>query len=291
MSHDLYNGPSGRTRVERVRVFRAGRQPKEVEVFRAVNVAEHPELRAPALGGTLHRLDDGDIIAVPFVYHDPGARQLVLVIPDGARGREPSERAKLLDSLSEEREDQVPDYARHFVVVHGSDELRCHVEDSETIEVDANELEPVYERPVHPIDHHRPAALLPAARCWAQASTDLVTLIDDEELWIFVQVGADDHEAFSEVSSELLIEMKSTDELPTCIVTLSDARTQAIRRAVLDLGRSEDRRLLELLRCNFHATVVVYSDRCLLVRSFRIEVPRAGTSTGPERSCTIDHSR
>lgn len=291
MSHDSYNGPSGRTRAERVRVFRAGRQPEEVEVCRVVNVAEHPELRAPALDGTLHRLADGELIAVPFVYHDPEARQLALVIPDGARGREPSERAKLLDSLLKEQEDEVPEYARHFVVVHGSHELRRYVEDAETIEVDVAELEPVDERPMHALDHARSTLLLPAARCWAQAATDLVTLIDDEELWIFVQVGADEHQAFCEASSELRIEMKSIDELPVCILAFTDGRAQAARRSVLDLGRSENRRLLELLRSDLHATVVVYSDRRHLVRSFRVEAPRAGTSTGPERSCTMEASR
>ncbi|MBW2587596.1 MAG: hypothetical protein JRD92_11705 [Deltaproteobacteria bacterium] len=45
--------------MERVRVFCTDREPLEVEVFRVVNVGERPELREPALDGTLHRLDDG----------------------------------------------------------------------------------------------------------------------------------------------------------------------------------------------------------------------------------------
>jgi len=89
----LYSGPSGRTRTEHVRVFRPGREPLEIEVFRAVNVAEHPDLREPALSGALHRLDDGEAVEVPYVFHDPAARQFAFVIPEGARSRELSERA------------------------------------------------------------------------------------------------------------------------------------------------------------------------------------------------------
>ena len=80
-------------------MFRSEHEPEELEVFRVVNVAEHPDLQAPALSGALHRLDDGESVEVPFIYHDPDARMFVLVIPAGARGRELSERAKLLDEL------------------------------------------------------------------------------------------------------------------------------------------------------------------------------------------------
>jgi hypothetical protein len=39
-----------------------------------------------------------------------------------------------------------------------------------------------------------------------------------------------------------------------------------------------DGRILELLRRDFHATVVVYSDRHQLLRSFRLEAPRASNA-------------
>ncbi|MDH4281189.1 MAG: CpXC domain-containing protein [Myxococcales bacterium] len=278
MSHQPYTGPSGRTRVERVRVFRVGREPVGVEVFRVVNVEEHPELRERALGGTLHRLDDGEIIPVPFVYHDPEAQQLVLVIPHEARGREQSERAKLLESLMKERKEEVPEYARHFVVLCGSRALRDYVEDAETIEVDAAELEAVDERPIPATGDAGSAGLLPAAGSWARASTDLTMLIDDGELWVFAEVGADGHESFSESSSDLLIQLQTVDRLPICILTLTDSGTLAVRRAYLDPRRDEDRRILELLGSDFHAAVVVYSGRRQLVRSFRLGAHRAANA-------------
>ncbi|MBW2190083.1 MAG: hypothetical protein JRG93_10935, partial [Deltaproteobacteria bacterium] len=113
-------------------MFRTDREPVEIDVFRVVNVREHPELREPALHGTLHRLDDGEVVEVPFIYHDPDAQDFVLVIPHGARSRELSERAKLLDSLMKEHDEDVPDYVRHFAIVFGRHGLRRHIDDAET---------------------------------------------------------------------------------------------------------------------------------------------------------------
>jgi hypothetical protein len=242
--------------MERVRVFRTDCEPLEVEVFRVINVGEYPELREPALGGTLHRLDDGEVVDVPFIYHDPEAQQFVLVIPHGARGRELSERAKLLDSLMKEHEEQVPDYVRHFAIVYGRRGLAGHVHDSETMEVDITEL----------------------AGFWDRAPTELAPLIDDEELWIFVQVGEDDQDAFSEAGSDLLVQLKTVDQLPVCILALIDTRAHAVRRAYLNPLRSADGRILELLRRDFHATIVVYSEQRQLLRSFRLEAPRASNA-------------
>ena len=153
MSHSRYTGPAGRTRVERVRVFRSEGEPLEVEVFRVLNVEEHPELREPALNGTLHQLEDGEIVDVPFVYHDPVEQHFVLIIPHAARGRELSERARLLDCLMKEKEEDVPDYLRHFAIVHGRRGLARYVDDSRTMEVDVHELEPI-DRPVDDAKHH-----------------------------------------------------------------------------------------------------------------------------------------
>ena len=278
LTHQPYTGPSGRTRVERVRVFRADREPLEVEVFRVVNVAEYPELREQALGGILHRLEDGEAVDVPFIYHDPEAQQFVLVIPQGARGRELSERAKLLDSLMKEHEEEVPDYVRHFAIVYGPRGLASHVHDSETAEVDITELEPVDGPPVIASYYPRLAGLLPSAGSWDRARTELAPLIDDEGLWLFVQVGEDDRDAFSEANSDLLVQLKTVQQLPVCILALTDNRADAVRRAYLNPVRSADGRILELLRRDFHATVVVYSDERRLLRSFRLEAPRAANA-------------
>ena len=259
-------------------MFRTDREPLEVEVFRVVNVGEYPDLREPALAGTLHKLDDGEVVDVPFIYHDPEAQQFVLVIPHAARGRELSERAKLLDSLMKEHEEEVPEYVRHFAIVYGRRGLASHVDDFETMEVDITELEPVDSFPVVASYYPRLAGLLPPAGFWERAATELAPLIDDEELWIFVQVGDDDPDAFSEASSDLLIQLKTVDQLPVCILALTDDRANAVRRAYLNPVRSADGRILELLRRDFHATVVVYGGQRRLLRSFRLEAPRAANA-------------
>jgi len=264
--------------MEGVRVFRTDREPVEIDVFRVVNVGEHPELREPALSGTLHRLDDGEVVDVPFIYHDPNAQDFVLVIPPGARSRELAERAKLLDSLMKEHDEDVPDYVRHFAIVFGHHGLASHIDDAEAMEVDVTELEPVDGTPVVASYYPRLAGLLPPAGFWDRAPTELAPLIDDDELWIFVQVAEDDHEAFTEASSDLLVQLKTVDQLPVCILALTDDSAHAVRRAYLNPVRSADGRILELLRRDFHATVVVYSGQRQLLRSFRVEAPRAANA-------------
>ncbi len=264
--------------MEQVRVFGRGCGPVEAEVYRVVNVAENPELREAALRGTLHRLDDGEVIDVPFIYHDPAAERFVLVIPHAARGRELSERAKLLDSLMKEHEEDVPDYVRHFVIVFGRHSLDRYLEDLQTIEVELAELEPLDGPPVVATRSPRPATLLPPAEFWAHASAELALLIDDEELWIFVQLGADERDAFAEDSSDLLVQLKTVHQLPVGILALTDRQTNAVRRAYLNPQRSADERILELLRRDFHATLVVSIDHRQLLRSFRLEAPRAANA-------------
>lgn len=273
-----YSGPSGRTRTEQVRVFRPGRDPLEVEVFRAVNVFEHPELREPALSGALHRLDDGEVVAVPYVFHDPAARQFALVIPDGARSRELSERAKLLDRLMNEHETDVPDYVRHFAILHGSQGLRAYVDDAEAMEVDVSELEPVDAPASVASFYPRLAGLLPAAGFSVRAEAELAALIDDEVLWLFLSIDSEEANAFAESSTDLLIQLKTVEQLPVCILALVDSRHEAVRRAYLNPVRSADGPILELLRRDFCATIVVLDGERRLLRSFHVEAPRAANA-------------
>lgn len=273
-----YVGLSGRTRTERVRVFRTGREPVEAEVFRVVNVEEYPELRAAALDGSLHRLEDGETVEVPFIYHDPSAQQFALVIPHAVRGRELSERARLLDSLMNEQDEQVPDYVRHFSIVYGQQGLVNQLEDSEAMEVDLAELEPLDTAPLVASYYPRLAAMLPPAEFWEHASTDLAPLVDEEELWLFAELAEDEQVAFSEASSDLLLQLKTVDQLPVCVLALIDSRSGTVRRAYLNPSRSADGRLLELLRRDFHAQVVISDRRQRLLRSFRLEAPRAANA-------------
>jgi hypothetical protein len=250
----------------------------EVEVFRAVNVFEHPDLREPALSGALHRLDDGEMVEVPYVFHDPAARQFALVIPEGARSRELSERARLLDVLMNEHETDVPDYVRHFAIVYGSEGLRAYVDDTETMEVDVNELEPIDAPASVASFYPRLAGLLPPAGFSARAESELGPLIDDDTLWLFVSLQSEGANAFTESSTDLLVQLKTVEQLPVCILALVDARHGAVRRAYLNPVRSADAPILELLRRDFRATVVVLDGERRLLRWFHVEAPRAANA-------------
>lgn len=273
-----YSGPPGRTRTEQVRVFRPGRDPLEVEVFRVLNVFEHPELREPALRGALHRLDDGELVEVPFVFHDPVAQQFALVIPEGARNRELSERARLLDRLMSEHEADVPDYVRHFAILYGHRGLRRYVDDAEAMEVDASELEPVDAPTSVASCYPRLAGRLPPAGFAERSRTELAPLIDDDSLWLFASLENEEANAFTESSTDLLVQLKTVEQLPVCILALVDSRQGAVRRAYLNPVRSSEGPILELLRRDFRATVIVLDGERRLVRSFRIEAPRAANA-------------
>ena len=278
MTYPSYTGRAGRTRVERVRVFRAEGDPLEVEVFRVLNVEEHPELAGPALDGTLHRLSDGQHVDVPFVYHDPVRQHFVLVVPHAAHARELSERARLLEALMAEPADAVPEYVRRFEVVHGRDGLARFVESAETIDVEANELEP-FELDGTPSDYYpRTAALLPSAGFGGRWETELATLLDDAELWLFARLKDDECDAFTEETADLLIQLKVVDRIPVTVLTLSDVAMGVHRRAYANPARSADGRILEALRRDFQAKVVVYDERGELVRSFRVEAPRSSNA-------------
>jgi hypothetical protein len=264
--------------MEPVRVFRQGSEPIEVDVYRVVNVEQNPELREAAVRGTLHALDDGEVIDVPFIYHDPAAQRFVLVIPHAARGREVSERAKLLDALLKERESDVPDYVRSFVVVYGRKGLLEYLDALETMEVRVAELEPLYEPPLAASRYSPLANLLPPAEFWTHSSDELALLIDDEELWAFSYVRGDEYDAFEEASSDLLIQLEMAHQLPICVLTLVDRQTHRVRRAYLNPESLVDRQALELLQRDFHATVVVHGEHGMLLRSFRLEAPRAANT-------------
>lgn len=256
-------------------MFRADRNPVEAEVYRVVNVAEHPELREPALNGTLHRLDDGEVVDVPFVFHDPWARQFTLVIPECARGRELSERASLLERLAQEDEATVPPYVHEHQVVYGSDGLTRYVDEGQRMDVDVHELEPVDGS--EPAARYYPglAGCLPHAGFWQRPEREMALLYEDGTLWGFVQLGSDERSAFAESSSDLLLQLKTVDHVPVCILALVDVRAGLFRRAFLNPAPSADRSILQSLRREFAACVVVTDERRNFLRSFRLEAPRA----------------
>lgn len=125
-----YRGAIGRTRTTTVHVTDARGALVAVQVHTSIDVATDPELADRLRGGTLNTVAaDGPPIrlAIPVVYHDGNAEQLVLVLDDAHRHRELDERIALLEQLRADVA-PVPAYAKDFAVVFGGDGLRAHLE-------------------------------------------------------------------------------------------------------------------------------------------------------------------
>jgi len=118
-----YSGAAGATRIEPMLVTLPDGSVRSVPVYRAVNVGSDPALRGPTLAGGLHRFESGEELAIPFVYHDPAAQKLCVVVPESLRHRVLAERAALLTRLAEDTGHAVPEYVRDATAVVGVAEL------------------------------------------------------------------------------------------------------------------------------------------------------------------------
>ncbi|MBW2461157.1 MAG: hypothetical protein JRH11_05890 [Deltaproteobacteria bacterium] len=123
-----YTGPVGKTRREQVHVTIPGGHLRSIPIYVAVDVKSDPGLKEGALGGALHRFEGGEELAMPFIYHDPDARKMALVIPETLRHRELLERARFLERLGADTDHEVPRYVREAAVVIGAQELLAYVE-------------------------------------------------------------------------------------------------------------------------------------------------------------------
>lgn len=123
-----YTGALGSTRREVVFVPTQEGGARRVEIVRGVNAVTDPALARQALEGTLHRHGDHDL-AVPFVFHDPGARRFALVVPAGLAHQELSLRADLLTGLAADTGEPIPAYVREARTVLGAAGLRRWVEE------------------------------------------------------------------------------------------------------------------------------------------------------------------
>jgi hypothetical protein len=203
------------------------------------------------------------MVGVPFVYHDPDAFQFILVIPEGAEGRELSERAKLLERLRTEPTEGVPSYVRHFTVAYGHDGLAELIDESRPPET----------RELEPVDHD--AGHLPNAMFVNHLATDLVALVADDELWLFVRLEQSSWGSFTEATSKLRVRLETIDQVPVCILSLFDASSDETRRAYLNPNRVADAPVLEVLARDSSATVVGFDHEGSLVRAFRVDAPVA----------------
>src|SRR5690606_24219514 len=100
----FYEGMAGRTRLRSIHVPLASGLVRTMQVYDVVNVGTHPQLRESALSGSLHRYEGGEVLAIPFVFHDPAARKLALVVPESRRHEELRLRAELLAELAQDAE-------------------------------------------------------------------------------------------------------------------------------------------------------------------------------------------
>lgn len=114
-----YEGLPGQTRYECVHLVESDGTLRSVAICRGINTHTHPELKARALAGLLHRLDDGRELALSFVYHDPDARKFALVIPSGLAHLELKEWSKLMAEIAEDTLHAVPTYVRDMTTVLG----------------------------------------------------------------------------------------------------------------------------------------------------------------------------
>ncbi|MCB9598260.1 MAG: hypothetical protein H6719_36440 [Sandaracinaceae bacterium] len=103
-----------------------------MQLYDVVNVGTDPHLKEPALSGALHRFESGEALAIAFVYHDPGARKLALVVPTALRHEEIALRAKLLTALAEDRESPIPGYVAEGTTVVGVAALKTYLEAKDT---------------------------------------------------------------------------------------------------------------------------------------------------------------
>ncbi|MBX3275109.1 MAG: hypothetical protein KF729_32895 [Sandaracinaceae bacterium] len=135
-----YEGAVGKTRLRSIHLTLPTGFVRLVQLYDVVDVAADPHLKEPALGGALHRFETGEALAIPFVYHDPAARKLALVVPSELRHEVLALRAKLLRELDDDRDSPVPSYAAEATTVVGTAALRAYLE-SKSTSAAAGELE------------------------------------------------------------------------------------------------------------------------------------------------------
>jgi hypothetical protein len=132
---NAFRGQVGATRTRTVHVTTPSGDLAIAQVHVAVDVVADPELGRRLLADEPERalntirLGDGTRLRVdvPVVYHDPATELFVLVLAEGERHRELTERARLLTELSTEPV-AVPAYVRDFGVVFGIAGLRAYLE-------------------------------------------------------------------------------------------------------------------------------------------------------------------
>lgn len=127
-----YQGKLGTSRLENVHVPLPDGRVRSIAVYVSVNVATDPQLAGAAAAGGLHRFEGGEELALSYVYHDPTARKLCVVVPEVLRHLELKERAKLLTAIAADETVAVPAYVREATSVVGAAGLAAYLARSES---------------------------------------------------------------------------------------------------------------------------------------------------------------
>ncbi len=125
---EAYQGVLGRTRAETVQVWMPGGRVRALPVYVGIDAAADPGLVGLARAGALHHVAEGVTLAIPYLFHDPGARIFVLVVPEVLRHRALALRAEWMARLADDREHAVPAYARELEVVFGAAGLSARLD-------------------------------------------------------------------------------------------------------------------------------------------------------------------
>ncbi|HEX6245462.1 MAG TPA: hypothetical protein VFZ61_31280, partial [Polyangiales bacterium] len=125
---EVYDGARGRTRTEPVQVWMPDGSIRALSVYVGIDADADPALATLARAGTLHHIADGVDLAIPFVYHVPSARLMLLVVPEGLRHKALALRAEQLAQLAADAGHAVPEYAREGELVIGHRGLMARLE-------------------------------------------------------------------------------------------------------------------------------------------------------------------
>lgn len=123
----VYTGDVGKTQRAPVHVSDPRGGSRSVDMLVCVNVVTDPKLREVALAGGLHRLESGESLAVPYVFHDPAARKFCVVVPDSMRHHAIRERGKVMIKLGEDTSHAIPAYVQDVVTVIGPSGLSAYL--------------------------------------------------------------------------------------------------------------------------------------------------------------------
>lgn len=116
---------------------------RSIELYTVVNAATDPELAALARSGVLHRVDDVRDLAVPFVYHDPGAKAFVLVVPAALAHREIELHEALMMAVANDTAHAAPAYVLACECVLGLAALLARLDEpAEPSDSELQELAP-----------------------------------------------------------------------------------------------------------------------------------------------------